>query len=234
MAHDECSRRRREDRRQLSLSDEDLNLEQRLEHLSLNAIEQLEAKEFAALVEEHLARLSVPERAVLVLFHQQERTYEQIAELLTIPPQHRTDAPASRTHQAAQRARGVGCYSIQQGDSMKQLPIMEPQDDLAKRLTETLSNLAPFDVPAGFASRVVAAANRLPAVNTRRQQARVRYAAPLIRVALGLLILAMFLLASWAASAAGSLYPAVAEGLLAMEFVLLVLWFSLRPLRERT
>lgn len=57
-----------------------------------------EAHEFAELVEEHLARLSLAERSVLVLFHQEDRTYEQIADTLAIP------VNTVRTH--LHRARG--------------------------------------------------------------------------------------------------------------------------------
>jgi RNA polymerase sigma-70 factor (ECF subfamily) len=85
VSQDEWKRRRREDNLQTSLSDEDSNWEARLEHPAPNALARLEQSEFAELVEEHLQRLSHHERAVLVLFHQEDRTYEQIAETLTLP-----------------------------------------------------------------------------------------------------------------------------------------------------
>jgi RNA polymerase sigma factor (sigma-70 family) len=50
-----------------------------------NAEELLEESEFQELVEGQLQRLSQVERAVLVLYHQEERTYEQIALALGLP-----------------------------------------------------------------------------------------------------------------------------------------------------
>ena len=41
--------------------------------------------EFQQLVETHLMRLSQVEKTVLVLYHQEERSYDQIAEALQIP-----------------------------------------------------------------------------------------------------------------------------------------------------
>jgi RNA polymerase sigma-70 factor (ECF subfamily) len=85
VAQTEWKRLRREDRRCVSLSDEEARWEDRLEHPEADAAEQLEASEFAALVEEHLQRLSPVEQSVLVLYHQEERSYEQIAETLSVP-----------------------------------------------------------------------------------------------------------------------------------------------------
>jgi RNA polymerase sigma factor (sigma-70 family) len=45
----------------------------------------MEEREFEELVEGQLQRLSHVERAVLVLYHQEERTYEQIALALGLP-----------------------------------------------------------------------------------------------------------------------------------------------------
>jgi len=84
VAQNEWKRRRREDRRQVSLSD-DSHWEDRLEHPSANAIEQLQEHEFAQLVDEHLQRLSLVERSVLILYHQEERTYDQISQTLSLP-----------------------------------------------------------------------------------------------------------------------------------------------------
>jgi RNA polymerase sigma-70 factor (ECF subfamily) len=85
VAQDEWKRRRREDHKQTSLSDEDSNWEARLEHPAPNALARLEQSEFEQLVELQLQSLSVVERSVLVLFHQEDRTYEQIAETLRLP-----------------------------------------------------------------------------------------------------------------------------------------------------
>jgi RNA polymerase sigma factor (sigma-70 family) len=84
VAQNEWKRCRREDRRHVSLSD-DADWESRLEHPAPNAIEQLEEHEFAQLVDEHLQRLTLAERSILVLYHQEERTYEQIAQTLSLP-----------------------------------------------------------------------------------------------------------------------------------------------------
>jgi RNA polymerase sigma-70 factor (ECF subfamily) len=85
VAQDEWKRRRREDHTQTSLSDEESNWDARLEHPAPNALEQLQQSEFAQSVELQLQALSHAERSVLVLFHQEDRTYEQIAETLALP-----------------------------------------------------------------------------------------------------------------------------------------------------
>jgi RNA polymerase sigma-70 factor (ECF subfamily) len=85
VCQDEWKRRRREDHQHTSLSDEDSHWEARLEHPAPNALAQLEQSEFALLVEFHLAALSNMERTVLILFHQEDRTYEQIADTLSLP-----------------------------------------------------------------------------------------------------------------------------------------------------
>ncbi len=85
VAQNEWKRLKREDRRHVSISDEDSDWEGRLAHPSPNAAEELEQHEFARMVDEHLQRLSLVERTVLVLYHQEERSYEQIAETLALP-----------------------------------------------------------------------------------------------------------------------------------------------------
>ena len=85
VAQDEWKRRRREDRTHVSLSDESEAWEDRLEHPGQNPEENLEARQFQRLVEEHLMDLSGVERAVLVLYHQEERSYQQIAEAMGMP-----------------------------------------------------------------------------------------------------------------------------------------------------
>jgi RNA polymerase sigma-70 factor (ECF subfamily) len=59
--------------------------EDRLQHPGRNAEELMEEREFATLVDSQLQRLSGVERTVLVLYHQEERTYEQIALALGLP-----------------------------------------------------------------------------------------------------------------------------------------------------
>jgi RNA polymerase sigma factor (sigma-70 family) len=85
VAQDEWKRRRREDHSHVSLSDETSNWEDRLQHPDRNAEEQIEEREFQQAVEEHLQLLSQIERTVLVLYHQEERSYEQISHVLSLP-----------------------------------------------------------------------------------------------------------------------------------------------------
>ena len=85
VAQDEWKRRRRDRDSHISLSDETSGWEDRLAHPDRNAEEQLEEREFEQSVEEELQRLSHIERTILVLYHQEERTYEQIAYALGMP-----------------------------------------------------------------------------------------------------------------------------------------------------
>lgn len=85
VAQNEWKRRRRIERSTVSISDEVSGWEDRLEHPGLNAEQQLTEDEFKQAVEDQLHKLSQVERTVLVLYHQEERTYEQIAEVLRIP-----------------------------------------------------------------------------------------------------------------------------------------------------
>ena len=85
VAQDEWKRRRRDQQSLVSISDDASDWENRLQHPDRNAEELLEEREFQNTVEEQLQRLSSVERAVLVLYHQEERTYEQIALALGMP-----------------------------------------------------------------------------------------------------------------------------------------------------
>jgi RNA polymerase sigma factor (sigma-70 family) len=86
VAQEEWKRRRREDRPLISISeDTDWPFEERLSDSAKNPEEQLEASEIAAMAEEELRKLSEAERAVLVLYHQEEQSYEQIAAALHMP-----------------------------------------------------------------------------------------------------------------------------------------------------
>ena len=84
VARDEWARRRH-DRRHVSLSEEDQDWEETLEHPGRNAAELMEEEEFADLVHHQLACLSHVERSILVLYHQEQRTYQQIATILALP-----------------------------------------------------------------------------------------------------------------------------------------------------
>jgi RNA polymerase sigma factor (sigma-70 family) len=85
VAQDEWKRRRRDAQSLVSISDETSGWEDRLQHPGRNAEELMEENEFQGMVEGQLQRLSQVERAVLVLYHQEERTYEQIALALGLP-----------------------------------------------------------------------------------------------------------------------------------------------------
>jgi RNA polymerase sigma factor (sigma-70 family) len=85
VAQNEWKRRKRADRPLVSLSDEAGAWEERLEHPDRNAEQQMEEREFRLHVEEQLKELSSVERTVLVLYHQEERSYEQIAAALNMP-----------------------------------------------------------------------------------------------------------------------------------------------------
>jgi RNA polymerase sigma factor (sigma-70 family) len=92
VAQDEWKRRRRVERPLVSISspvssndDGESDWEDRLRHPGLDAEEQLSQKQFQQLVEQQLQHLSDVERTVLVLYHQEERSYEQIADALKQP-----------------------------------------------------------------------------------------------------------------------------------------------------
>lgn len=85
VAQDEWKRRRQDKQSLVSISDETLAWEDRLPHPDRNAEEKMAEREFQRIVEEQLRKLSSIERSVLVLYHQEERTYEQIALVLGIP-----------------------------------------------------------------------------------------------------------------------------------------------------
>lgn len=85
VAQNEWKRRKRADRPLISISEETSMWEERLEHPERNAEQRMEESEFRLRVEEKLQELSAVERTVLVLYHQEERSYEQIAAALNMP-----------------------------------------------------------------------------------------------------------------------------------------------------
>jgi RNA polymerase sigma factor (sigma-70 family) len=85
VAQNEWKRRKRTDRPLVSISEEESGWEDRLQHPDRNAEQQMEEREFQLRLEENLQVLSGVERTVLVLYHQEERSYEQIAEALGMP-----------------------------------------------------------------------------------------------------------------------------------------------------
>ncbi|MDP9038929.1 MAG: sigma-70 family RNA polymerase sigma factor [Acidobacteriota bacterium] len=91
VAQNEWKRRRRDDRPLVSLSeplrrdDGARCWEDRLPDQTPDAAAQMQHAEFARTVEEELHRLSNVERAVVVLYHQEERSYVQISCALGLP-----------------------------------------------------------------------------------------------------------------------------------------------------
>jgi RNA polymerase sigma factor (sigma-70 family) len=85
VAQDEWKRRRRDDRPLVSLTEDEADWEDRLPHPSPDAEQQFAARQFRYSVEQELQQLSPVERTVLVLYHQEERSYEQIAQSLKLP-----------------------------------------------------------------------------------------------------------------------------------------------------
>jgi RNA polymerase sigma-70 factor (ECF subfamily) len=85
VAQNEWKRRKRADRPLVSMSDETSAWEDRLEHPDRNAEQQMAEREFQLQLEEQLQELSSVERTILVLYHQEERSYEQIAAALAMP-----------------------------------------------------------------------------------------------------------------------------------------------------
>ena len=85
VAQDEWKRQRRDDRPLLSFSDEESDWEGRLHHPAPDAEQQFAQRQFHYAVEQQLQQLSAIERTVLVLYHQEEQSYEQIAASLQLP-----------------------------------------------------------------------------------------------------------------------------------------------------
>jgi RNA polymerase sigma factor (sigma-70 family) len=85
VAQDEWKRRRREERPLVSFSEEESEWEDRLPHPGPDAEQQFAERQFRYSVEQQLQELSPVERTVLVLYHQEERSYEQIAQSLKLP-----------------------------------------------------------------------------------------------------------------------------------------------------
>ncbi|MEK6397509.1 MAG: sigma-70 family RNA polymerase sigma factor [Terriglobus sp.] len=85
VAQDEWKRRQRMDQRHTSISDETSGWADRLHHPSPNAEQELSTRELQLRVDAELNKLSAVERSILVLYHQEERSYQQIAESLQMP-----------------------------------------------------------------------------------------------------------------------------------------------------
>ena len=84
VAQDEW-RRRRVARRTQSLSDPGSAWENRLPHPAVGADHALERQELWDIVDSCLPDLSEPERVALILYHQEERSYDAIARIMDLP-----------------------------------------------------------------------------------------------------------------------------------------------------
>jgi hypothetical protein len=105
----------------------------------------------------------------------------------------------------------------------------EPQDALSRRLTRALETPRQFTIPANFAARTASIAAQLPA--PAAAVPRAPFTAFAIRSAFAVLALAMMALAAWARTAPNTqqLLLLGTEIALALEFVALTTWLSLRP-----
>jgi RNA polymerase sigma-70 factor (ECF subfamily) len=84
VARDEWKRRRPE-QFNTSLSEPDAHWDDRLASVERNPEQLFSGQQLGTLLAASLAELSEPERTTIVLFHQEECTYEQIAHLLNLP-----------------------------------------------------------------------------------------------------------------------------------------------------
>jgi len=84
VAQDEW-RRRRKEQSHTSFDDPDAGWEDRLPGTGGDAEQILSSKQRMAGLERALGELSEVERQVIVMFHQEELTYENIAEVLSLP-----------------------------------------------------------------------------------------------------------------------------------------------------
>lgn len=103
VANDEWKRRAKERVRDVSISDEVSGWEDRLCHPLPNAEQQLVTRELADRVDSAMQRLKMVERSVLVLYHQEERSYQQIAESLRLP----LGTVRTHLHRARQKFRAL-------------------------------------------------------------------------------------------------------------------------------
>jgi RNA polymerase sigma factor (sigma-70 family) len=85
VARDERARRQQSMRRTVSLSDPDARWSDRLPHAAASVDHVLETQQAWDAVQDALGALAERERAALVLYHQEERSYEEIAGILELP-----------------------------------------------------------------------------------------------------------------------------------------------------
>ena len=85
LALDARRRRGAKRHREIAISADNAGWEDRLPSPDRNAEQQLGDRQFSELVEQALEQLRPAQRAVLVLYHQEELSYEQIASALSMP-----------------------------------------------------------------------------------------------------------------------------------------------------
>jgi RNA polymerase sigma factor (sigma-70 family) len=85
VAQDEWARRKMDRERICALSEQDEDWEGRLPHPAENAEQALERKQTWNAVEKAMLELNDAERAAIVLYHQEECSYEQISMVLGMP-----------------------------------------------------------------------------------------------------------------------------------------------------
>jgi RNA polymerase sigma-70 factor (ECF subfamily) len=93
--------REQQERRLVSLDDEDAGWADRLPHPALDPGESFERNELQAAVEACLHELDMRSRAVLVLYYQEQRSYEEISTILELP----VGTVKTHLHRARQRLK---------------------------------------------------------------------------------------------------------------------------------
>jgi RNA polymerase sigma factor (sigma-70 family) len=124
VAQDEWKRRQKE-RPVLSMSspvsaaagDDSPTWEEQLAHPGLDAEQELSQKQFHELVDRELQQLSMIERSVLVLYHQEEQSYEQIAHTLQLP----LNTVRTHLHRGRQKLR-EGIQTMQAAKAQTAVP----------------------------------------------------------------------------------------------------------------
>ena len=90
------------------------------------------------------------ERSVLVLYHQEERSYQQIAESLQPADRHGSNASAPRTEQAAQRA------AAHEGRHRHERSTQTRTNSELDGIVQALETAPEVSVPDDFTARVMA------------------------------------------------------------------------------
>ena len=220
VAQDEWKRRRKMDRTHVSISDEARRGKTGWNIRGADSGAKLEERRVSEqLVEEHLMELSGVERAVLVLYHQEERSYRADRRGAGDADRHGADASASRTQEDAGSDSGTG------GGAMK----MEREwrdEEFESRLIRALESGPVVPVSEDFALRV---ASRVPAGARMRLDgvsATSSVGKQVAWLAAAVLLMAIFVLAPTAVG--GPHTRQWIEVGLGLEFMALATWLSFR------